>query len=153
MSQDNSKNPLAQAQPVAPLHTYFRPWPPGGGTQLALATIINGTLYVIPYGSQPLVLPTHDQPTSSALFFNFAPGLTATQIQQGSWPCRKIIFYAPSTNGGNIYLGTQGVSPTTANLPIPPGGSGVIDISDVTTLYWVADIATDIIAGWAESNL
>jgi hypothetical protein len=135
-------------------HAYFRPWPPSGGSQLSLATILAGYLYPIPYNQKPLVLPTHDWPPGGALFFRFAPDTAARQIQQGTYPCRKIVFFAPIGNAASIYMGTQGVSVAgDTSMEIPPGSSGTIDISDVILIYFVAQNATDIITGWAESNL
>ncbi len=140
--------------PVSPLHQYFPPWPSSGSLALQLATLRAGDLIPIPYGSQPLVLPTHELPPSGLLFFRLQPGVKAVQIQQGSWPCRKIVFSAPSGNLLSMFMGTVGVQPYgSASMELPPGSSGTIDVADVILIYFVAQNATDIITGWAESNL
>jgi hypothetical protein len=134
------------------------PFPLSGGTALVLGSIQNGTLVPL-FGPnlptlQPIVLPIHESPPSSIFPFNFAPGETAVQIQPTSWPCRKIVFYAPTTNTGNIYMGMVGISPTSIKIfPIAPGQPGTVDISDINLIYWVATNTTDVISGWAESNL
>ena len=152
---------LAQGvYPAAPIPVPPLPWPPGGGTAPALGSIQAG--YLVPLlsvlpGATPLqkiILPTHESPPSSVLPFNFAPGTEAVQIQTTSWPCRKIVFYAPSTNSLPIFMGTQGVGYGAEKAyPIVPGQPGEIDIADVIIIYWVAGNLTDIIQGWAESDL
>lgn len=144
--------PAAQI-PVAP-----PPFPPGGGTGLVLGGIQGGTL--VPLAGpgiptlQPIILPIHETPPSAILPFNFAPGTEAVQIQVASWPCRRIVFFAPSGNSLFISMGMQGIGYDSAKTySIAPGSAGVVDINDVITIYWVAGNATDIITGWAESNL
>lgn len=147
------QKPVVPPYPVSPLHQYFPPWPPTGGTGGVLAT---SPPYPPSQPNQPPapVLPVENHPPSGALFFRFAPGVKAVQIQTASWACRKIVFFAPSGNALSIFIGLQGISnagPTT--MEIPPGGSGVIDINDIILVYFVAGNATDIITGWAESFL
>lgn len=159
MAQDQKQAFPLPPYLVAPPHIYPKPWPPSGGLQLSLASILAGNLIPLPYQKPPLVLPTHDWPPSGLLFFRLAPGTTAVQIQQGTWPCRKIVFSAPGVASAtpnllSIFMGTQGVQPNgAASMEIPPGGSGTIDIADVILVYFVAQNTTDIITGWAESNL
>jgi hypothetical protein len=35
-------------------------------------------------------------------------------------------------------------------MEIPPGSSGVLEINNVISVYWVGESATDIITGWIE---
>jgi hypothetical protein len=156
---EQEKALIRQPYLVAPPHQYFKPFPPGGTTALSFGTIQAGNLIPLPYNQLPIVLPEVQMPPSGALFFRFAPGVAARQIQQGSYRCRKIIFYAPgptsiAPNAASIFVGTQGVAYGGAtSMEVPPGGSGVWEISDVTTAWFIAANPTDIITGWAESIL
>jgi len=92
------------------------------------------------------------------LFFRFPPGTGAQQIQTSSWPCRKIVYFAPglladAPNALSIYAGTQGVSAQgRSSMEIPPGGAGVIETDDIVNIFFVAQNATDIITGYAEAR-
>jgi len=134
---------------------YFPPWPPSGATSSTIGTIINGNIVPVPQGQgPPPVLPVHEVPPTGILWFRFTPGTKAIQIQTSSWPSRKIVFYAPTTNLLSIFMGPSSVTPFgSATMEIPPGSSGTIEIADVILIYFVAQNATDILTGWVESNL
>jgi hypothetical protein len=93
-------------------------------------------------------------PPSALLFFRGIPGTTAVQIQTSSWRSRKIVIFAPTYNLASIFMGTQGVGAYGyTSFEIPPGGVAVVEISDVSVLFFVGLNNTDIITGWAESLL
>jgi hypothetical protein len=46
---------------------------------------------------------------------------------------------------------TPGNAPGQPSFEIPPGGTVTINISNVSSLYFIATNSTDIITGWAEA--
>jgi hypothetical protein len=150
--------------PTVPPNQFFsgrfstQPWMPGG-TAIQLCTIMNGTLYPLKFGAAPLVVPIHESPPSALYYFRFAPGTQARQFATTSWHCRKVVYSAPGTgfaaaNSLSIWLGSNGVAPaTSSSFEIPPGASGVVETNDIINLWWVGQNTTDIIQGYAESNL
>ena len=149
---------------VGPPHTYYKPWPPNS-SNLTLGGIQAGTLVPINPGGgivplQPIALPTSESPPSGMLPFNFAPGLqggvyeaTGVQVQTSSYPAKECVFFAPTSNALNIYVGQQGTAFGSKGFPIPPGGAGTIHVADVVLLYWAAGNLTDVITGWFSSRL
>jgi hypothetical protein len=141
--QAASEVPPVTPYPVAPLHNYPPPWP---GTQIKIQNP-NAPFAVVP------------QPAQNTLFFRFAPGnAQANQIQTSSWPCRKVVLYAPGvgadvSNLKSIYMALQGgaVAQGLHTAEFPPGSSLTIEVSDINLLWFVAQNATDLVTGFAES--
>ncbi len=110
-------------QPIAPIATPV----PAVGPQTT------------PAGAQ-LVANAANRPGNTGTFI---PGTAPKQIFQGQVPIRTVTILAPSTNAGTIHLGFNSDLTTDNSFPLVAGAAKDFAIDDLSTLYILAENATD----------
>lgn len=94
---------------------------------------------ITPAGAQ-VVANAANRPGNTGTFI---PGTEPKQIFQGQVPIRTVTILAPSTNAGTIHLGFNPELTTDNSFPLVAGAAKDFNIDDLSTLYILAENATD----------
>lgn len=121
--------------PIAPLPIFEIPTPI---TPASISPAAVGP-QLTPQGAQ-LVASTANRPGNTG---TFVPGITPKQIFQGQTPIRTVTILAPSSNLLTIHLGFNPDLTTDNSFPLVAGSAKDFAIDDLSTLYILAENATD----------
>lgn len=121
--------------PIAPLPTFEIPQP------ISPAFIAPSAVgpQVTPAGAQ-IVANSANRPGATG---TFVPGTSPSQIFQGQVPIRSVNILAPSSNLLSIHFGYNPDITIADSYPLVPGSAKDLNVDDLSTIYILAENATD----------